>query len=161
MTDTETEVMIPPEREVEATTETADTPAPDQFDAMSDDDLRAFIKDRDGKSPHPRTGRDKLLKSARGDAASSAEIEAPDATDEPTSEGEEAPAAEVVAQAEEDQPQPEPAPVSSPAAASAALDAVELRVAELVAYLKGELHHFEDGVDGVCKLIAERLKAAL
>lgn len=55
-----------------------DDTAPD-FDTMSDEDLRAFIKERDGRFPHSRTGRDKLVAAARGDAGVSEEIEAPDA----------------------------------------------------------------------------------
>ncbi len=42
--------------------------APD-FDAMSEEELRAYLKERDGKSPHPKTGREKLLIAAKGDAA--------------------------------------------------------------------------------------------
>jgi hypothetical protein len=49
---------------------------PTDFDAMSDDDLRALIKARDGRTPHPATSRDKLLAAAGGDKATSAEIEA-------------------------------------------------------------------------------------
>lgn len=41
--------------------ETSDKP----FDDMSDDELRAFIKDRDGVLPHPNTSRVKLLAKAR------------------------------------------------------------------------------------------------
>jgi hypothetical protein len=40
--------------------------APD-FDAMSDDDLRTFIEKRDGERPHHRTGRETLLRKARGE----------------------------------------------------------------------------------------------
>lgn len=45
------------------------------FDAMSDDELRVFIKDRDGRSPHPATSRGKLLDAARGDEEAAQEIE--------------------------------------------------------------------------------------
>ena len=37
----------------------------DRFDAMSDDDLRAFIEDRDGKAPHANSKRETLLAKAR------------------------------------------------------------------------------------------------
>lgn len=40
--------------------------APDDFDRMTDEELQAFIADRDGKKPHPATGRPKLLANARG-----------------------------------------------------------------------------------------------
>lgn len=43
-------------------------PAPDQFEGMDDDELRAFITDRDGEAPHHRLGREKLLLKARGQA---------------------------------------------------------------------------------------------
>lgn len=43
-------------------------PGPDDFDKMEDDALRAFITERDGKAPHPNTGREKLLAKARGAA---------------------------------------------------------------------------------------------
>lgn len=42
---------------------------PKVFDDMTDDELRGFIADRDGKAPHPNTGREKLLAKAMGDAA--------------------------------------------------------------------------------------------
>lgn len=58
--------------------QTAAVAEADSFDAMDDEALRAFITERDGKPPHHRTGREKLLKAARGDAAASAEIEAED-----------------------------------------------------------------------------------
>lgn len=48
----------------------------DEIDAMTDEQLREFIKARDGRYPHAATGRDKLLASAKGDEAVSAEIEA-------------------------------------------------------------------------------------
>lgn len=38
---------------------------PDEFDALSDDDLRAFIANRDGKPPHHACRRPKLLALAR------------------------------------------------------------------------------------------------
>ncbi len=41
------------------------SPAP--FDEMDDDALRAFITERDGKAPHPNTGREKLLTLAKKD----------------------------------------------------------------------------------------------
>lgn len=40
-------------------------PEKDQYDAMDDDALRAFITDRDGKPPHHRLSRENLLKAAR------------------------------------------------------------------------------------------------
>lgn len=49
--------------------------AGDKFDALSDDDLRIYLAGRDGKAPHPKTGRPKLLAAARGDAAAKAEAE--------------------------------------------------------------------------------------
>lgn len=39
------------------------------FDAMPDGELRAFIAKRDGKAPHHKTGRDKLLAIARKESA--------------------------------------------------------------------------------------------
>lgn len=42
----------------------------DDFDAMSDEALRAFITDRDEKAPHHKLGRDKLLALARNEADS-------------------------------------------------------------------------------------------
>jgi len=39
----------------------------DAFDAMTDDELRAFIEARDDRKPHPATGREKLLAKARGE----------------------------------------------------------------------------------------------
>lgn len=47
----------------------AAAPTPDRFDGMTDDQLRAFITDRDQKAPHHMLGRPKLLTLARGDAA--------------------------------------------------------------------------------------------
>lgn len=41
--------------------------APD-FDAMSEEQLRAFLKQRDGRAPHPKTGLAKLLASAKGNS---------------------------------------------------------------------------------------------
>ena len=40
--------------------------APD-FDAMTDDELHAYIAKRDDKAAHPNTGREKLLAKARGE----------------------------------------------------------------------------------------------
>lgn len=37
------------------------------LDAMTDEEIREFITQRDGKAPHPRMGRDKLLAKARGE----------------------------------------------------------------------------------------------
>lgn len=45
----------------------ADEPT-DQFDAMSDDDLRAHLAERDGKAPHPNAKRETLLAKAREQA---------------------------------------------------------------------------------------------
>ena len=53
----------------------ADEPEPDEFDAMSDDQLRELITTRDGKAPRANTGRPKLLLAARGDQATKSEIE--------------------------------------------------------------------------------------
>lgn len=39
--------------------------AADDFETKSDEQLRAFITDRDGKAPHHNLGRDKLLATAR------------------------------------------------------------------------------------------------
>lgn len=39
----------------------------DQFDAMEEDDLRAFLAERDGKAPHPNAKRETLLAKARGE----------------------------------------------------------------------------------------------
>lgn len=36
-------------------------------DAMTDEELRQFIMDRDGKAPHPNAKRDTLLAKARGE----------------------------------------------------------------------------------------------
>lgn len=44
-----------------------DDDAPD-YEALTDEELRAFITDRDGKAPHPNTGRPKLLATAKGSA---------------------------------------------------------------------------------------------
>ena len=38
----------------------------DSIDAMTDNELRDLIEDRDGERPHHKTGRDKLLAMARG-----------------------------------------------------------------------------------------------
>lgn len=43
------------------------TTSPKPFDDMTDDELRAFITDRDGSAPHHATGRAKLLAKARGE----------------------------------------------------------------------------------------------
>lgn len=43
------------------------------FDAKTDDELRAFIKERDGKAANGRAGRDKLLALARGETADTEE----------------------------------------------------------------------------------------
>lgn len=40
--------------------------AADDFDAMSDEELRAHITTASGRAPHPATGREKLLTNARG-----------------------------------------------------------------------------------------------
>lgn len=56
-------------------TKPVETETPD-VDAMTDDELREFIKARDGKYPHPATGHDKLLAAAKGDSATATEIEA-------------------------------------------------------------------------------------
>jgi hypothetical protein len=37
------------------------------LDAMTDDELREFIAERDGKAPHPNAKRDTLLAKARGE----------------------------------------------------------------------------------------------
>jgi hypothetical protein len=47
----------------------------DEFDAMSDDQLRELITIRDGKAPRFNTGRAKLLLAARGDKGTAADIE--------------------------------------------------------------------------------------
>lgn len=39
------------------------------FEGMNDEELRAFITDRDGRAPHPNTGREKLLTKARDASA--------------------------------------------------------------------------------------------
>lgn len=52
----------------EALTPIFGPPVPDAFDAMSDEDLRAFIAERDAKAPHHKAGRAKLLAAARGNA---------------------------------------------------------------------------------------------
>lgn len=45
----------------------ADTPdAEPDFDKLTDDELRAYITDRDGRAPHHNTGRAKLLEAAKG-----------------------------------------------------------------------------------------------
>lgn len=41
---------------------------PELIDAMTDEELRAFITQRDGKAPHPATGHDKLVSKAKGEA---------------------------------------------------------------------------------------------
>lgn len=43
----------------------------DQYSAMSDEALRSFITTRDGRAPHPMTGREKLLAKARETKAES------------------------------------------------------------------------------------------
>jgi hypothetical protein len=45
--------------------EIAEQPEPDQFDAMTDDELRAHLTERDGKAPHPNAKRETLLAKAR------------------------------------------------------------------------------------------------
>lgn len=40
--------------------------APD-FDAMTDDELRQVVAEKEGRQPHPATGRDKLLAKAKGE----------------------------------------------------------------------------------------------
>ena len=48
----------------------------DDFDAMKDEQLIAYLKERDGRSPHPNTSREKLLARARaGEAAGDDEEE--------------------------------------------------------------------------------------
>lgn len=39
----------------------------DEFSALDEDGLRAFLTDRDGKRPHHRAGREKLLSMARAE----------------------------------------------------------------------------------------------
>jgi hypothetical protein len=46
-------------------------------------------------------------------------------------------------------------------AALAAMEHLEMRITEFASFVQAELHHFEDGVDGVCKLVADRLKSLL
>ena len=46
-----------------------------KFSAMTDDELRALIKERDGKAPNARAGHDTLVKAAMGDGAAKAEAE--------------------------------------------------------------------------------------
>jgi len=50
----------------EAVTTEVEAPA-DAFDAMSNEELVDFIDARDGRKPHPATGREKLLAKARGE----------------------------------------------------------------------------------------------
>ncbi len=38
------------------------------LDAMTDDELRTFLTDRDGKAPHPNAKRETLLAKARGES---------------------------------------------------------------------------------------------
>lgn len=47
----------------------------DDFSGLEDADLRAFLKDRDGRSPHPNTSREKLLAQARAGGISEDEEE--------------------------------------------------------------------------------------
>lgn len=47
----------------------------DEFDAMTDEQLREFITTRDGKAPRSNTGRPKLLLAARGNQETKDEIE--------------------------------------------------------------------------------------
>lgn len=169
-----------PDTDVTADGETAAEPiiaqpVADQYEAMTDDELRAFIKARDGKFPHAKTGREKLLIAVRGDVAASTEIESdpvvegtaqaepvaePVAEAEPPAESEAEPVVEEAEAEAKDEPAAEPV-VVNPAVAAAARDAVELRVSELINFLQGEIQHFPGGVDQVCALIADRLKAAL
>ena len=53
--------------EAEAAPAAPEASPADAFDAMSDDELRAFIEARDDRKPHPATGREKLLAKARGE----------------------------------------------------------------------------------------------
>lgn len=62
----------------------------DGLDTKSDDELRELIKARDGRYPHPATGRDKLLAAAGGDATVAAEIEAEPEVVAETTDGEQA-----------------------------------------------------------------------
>lgn len=47
----------------------------DDFDGLTDDELKAFLKERDGRTPHPNTGREKLLAQARAGGISEDEEE--------------------------------------------------------------------------------------
>lgn len=57
---------LPPIEESDAAP-AAETEAAPDFDAMSDEELRGFVADKDGRQPHPATSREKLLAKARGD----------------------------------------------------------------------------------------------
>lgn len=57
---------LPPIEESDAAP-AAETEAAPDFDAMSDEELRAFVADKDGRQPHPATSREKLLAKARGE----------------------------------------------------------------------------------------------
>lgn len=60
-------VVVDAPAETETAPAAPDASPVDAFDAMSDDELRAFIEARDDRKPHPATGREKLLAKARGE----------------------------------------------------------------------------------------------
>lgn len=59
------EAPTAPEKTAAPTAPVAPPYLRDEFDEMTDEALRAFITTRDGRSPHPATGRIKLLNNAR------------------------------------------------------------------------------------------------
>lgn len=71
------------EPDPEANPETGEPPIPptpkdDGLDARTDEELRELVKEQTGRTPHPATGRDKLLAAARGGPAADEEPEDPD-----------------------------------------------------------------------------------
>lgn len=44
-------------------------------------------------------------------------------------------------------------------AALAAMEHLEMRITEFAGFVQAELEHLEGGVEGVCKLVADRLKS--
>jgi hypothetical protein len=145
------------------------TDAPD-YAAMSDDELRAILTEREGKKPHPATGRDKLLARV-GDTAPDAEPDQELATEAETTEAEQAPAPVLEAEAEPEadltigedlaQDASEQQATQSLLVRQAVLDQIDLRVSEFVPFLRGELGQFGGDADAAVAYVAHALRSAL
>lgn len=140
---------------------------------MTDDELRAFIKARDGRAPHSAMLRENLLAKALGGTETApAEPEEPKATEElDAPEAAEAePEAEAPTAAEEDatpaeavvEPAAQAAPVELTAHEEAALhDAIELRVSELVGLIKAQAQAYGLPTGVLAEFVAHHVRAAL